>query len=140
MLKAGWFLPSAWIQRVTFLALILSLDGFLVSWLLSWRREVILSHIWETEDDYFASRSLDVYVNKLRKLFANDASIQVKTVRGIGIMMVLSLDWFGMSVTDMASKFTLKSALSIILCNCRIQDSEMSSVSFFIPLKLMLTV
>ena len=51
------------------------------------RREVILSHIWETEDDYFASRSLDVYVNKLRKLFANDASIQVKTVRGIGIML-----------------------------------------------------
>ena len=51
------------------------------------RREAILSHIWKTEDDYFASRSLDVYVNKLRKLFVNDASVQVKTVRGVGILL-----------------------------------------------------
>ena len=35
----------------------------------------------------FASRSLDVYVNKLRKLFANDASVQMKTFRGVGIML-----------------------------------------------------
>lgn len=33
------------------------------------RREAILSRFWETEDDYFASRSLDVFVTKLRKLF-----------------------------------------------------------------------
>ena len=51
------------------------------------RREAILSRIWNTEDDYFASRSLDVYVNKLRKLFVNDASVQVKTVRGVGILL-----------------------------------------------------
>lgn len=51
------------------------------------RREAILSRIWKTEDDYFASRSLDVYVNKLRKLFANDASVQVKTLRGVGILL-----------------------------------------------------
>lgn len=55
------------------------------------RREAILSRIWKTEDDYFASRSLDVYVNKLRKLFANDASIQVKTVRGVGIVLEVLL-------------------------------------------------
>ena len=51
------------------------------------RREAILSRIWNTEEDYFASRSLDVYVNKLRKLFVNDASVQVKTVRGVGILL-----------------------------------------------------
>ena len=37
------------------------------------RREAILSRFWNTEDDYFASRSLDVFV---------------KTVRGIGLQLL----------------------------------------------------
>lgn len=51
------------------------------------RREVILSRIWKTEDDYFASRSLDVFVTKLRKLFSDESDIEVRTVRGVGIML-----------------------------------------------------
>lgn len=52
------------------------------------RRAAILSRFWETEDDYFASRSLDVFVTKLRKLFLNDPSIEIRTVRGVGLMLV----------------------------------------------------
>lgn len=52
------------------------------------RREAILSRCWNTEDDYFASRSLDVFVSKLRKLFEADDDIEIKTVRGVGLMLV----------------------------------------------------
>ena len=52
------------------------------------RREVILSRLWNTEDDYFASRSLDVFVSRLRKLLAADESVQLKTVKGVGLQLV----------------------------------------------------
>ena len=52
------------------------------------RREAILSRFWNTEDDYFASRSLDVFVNKLRKLLADEPRITLKTVRGIGLQLI----------------------------------------------------
>ena len=52
------------------------------------RREAILSRFWNTEDDYFASRSLDVFVNKLRKLLADEPKITLKTVRGIGLQLL----------------------------------------------------
>ena len=54
------------------------------------RREAILSRFWNTEDDYFASRSLDVFVNKLRKLLADEPRINLKTVRGIGLQLIVS--------------------------------------------------
>lgn len=52
------------------------------------RREVILDKFWNTEDDYFASRSLDVFVTKLRKLLSKDETICIKTVKGIGLMII----------------------------------------------------
>lgn len=52
------------------------------------RREAILSRCWNTEDDFFASRSLDVFINKLRKLFIDDSDVEIKTVRGVGLMLV----------------------------------------------------
>ena len=54
------------------------------------RREAILSRFWNTEDDYFASRSLDVFVNKLRKLLADEPRITLKTVRGIGLQLLIN--------------------------------------------------
>ena len=51
------------------------------------RREVILDKFWNTEDDYFASRSLDVFVTKLRKLISIDETVSIKTVKGIGLMI-----------------------------------------------------
>lgn len=51
------------------------------------KREEILSKFWNTENDYFASRCLDVFIRKLRKMFENDGSVEIKTVRGIGIAL-----------------------------------------------------
>ena len=53
------------------------------------RREAILSRFWNTEDDYFASRSLDVFVNKLRKLLSDAPRITLKTVRGVGLQLLV---------------------------------------------------
>ncbi|WP_373734980.1 helix-turn-helix domain-containing protein, partial [Bacteroides heparinolyticus] len=53
------------------------------------RREAILSRYWDTEDNFFASRSLDVFISKLRKLFEDDPQIEIKTVRGVGLMLVV---------------------------------------------------
>ena len=51
------------------------------------RREVILSRLWNTEEDYFASRSLDVFVSRLRKLLAADEMVELKTVKGVGLIL-----------------------------------------------------
>lgn len=51
------------------------------------RREAILDKFWNTEDDYFASRSLDVFITKLRKLIGDDDSVNIKTVKGVGLML-----------------------------------------------------
>ena len=45
------------------------------------RREAILSRFWNTEDDYFASRSLDVFVN--------EPKITLNTIRGIGLQLLV---------------------------------------------------
>ena len=54
------------------------------------RREMILSRFWGAEKDFFMSRSLDVFVNKLRKQLADEPRVRIKTIRGIGLM--LSID------------------------------------------------
>ena len=54
------------------------------------RREIILDKFWNTEDDYFASRSLDVFVTKLRKLLSQDEKVSIKTIKGIGLMITAS--------------------------------------------------
>lgn len=38
------------------------------------------------EDDFFASRSLDVFVTKLRKLFTDDPNVEIKTARSVGLI------------------------------------------------------
>lgn len=55
------------------------------------RREIILDKFWNTEDDYFASRSLDVFVTKLRKLFSRDETVSIKTVKGVGLMITVNV-------------------------------------------------
>ena len=54
------------------------------------RKEAILSRFWNTEDDYYASRSLDVFITKLRKLFADDPQIEIVTKRGTGYILVIN--------------------------------------------------
>jgi DNA-binding response OmpR family regulator len=47
------------------------------------RREVLLKKIWGT-DDYFAGRSLDVYITKLRKLLKEDKGLALTNIHGMG--------------------------------------------------------
>ena len=47
------------------------------------KREVILENLWENTD-YFSGRSLDVFISRLRKYFADDDSIKITSIRGVG--------------------------------------------------------
>lgn len=53
------------------------------------KRSAFLSRFWDTEDDFFASRSLDVFITKIRKYLEDEPRIEIKTVRGVGHMMLL---------------------------------------------------
>ncbi len=50
------------------------------------RREQILTAIWG-ENDYFAGRSLDVFISKLRKYFAADPSIRIENIPKVGFIL-----------------------------------------------------
>ena len=46
-------------------------------------RSLILNKLWNS-DDFFAARSMDVFISKLRKKLAKDDHIQIINVRGFG--------------------------------------------------------
>ncbi len=47
------------------------------------KREQILNSLWGS-DDYFMGRSLDVFISRLRKVFAEDKNITIENLHGIG--------------------------------------------------------
>ncbi|PIF43204.1 DNA-binding response OmpR family regulator [Chryseobacterium sp. 52] len=47
------------------------------------KRQDILKAIWG-DDDYFMGRSLDVFISRLRKVFADEHSIIIENLHGIG--------------------------------------------------------
>ncbi len=49
------------------------------------RRDILLE-IWG-DDSYYNSRSLDVYISRLRDYFNSDSSIQIITIKGVGYHM-----------------------------------------------------
>ena len=49
-------------------------------------RENILTAVWG-QDDYFAGRSMDVFITKLRKYFSMDAKIAISNIHGIGFKL-----------------------------------------------------
>jgi len=49
-------------------------------------REVALKKIWG-DDGYFTARSMDVYLTKLRKLFSEDPSVEIRNIHGSGFML-----------------------------------------------------
>ena len=49
------------------------------------KREEILKALWG-DDDYFMGRSLDVFISRLRKIFAEDDSVKIENLHGIGFM------------------------------------------------------
>lgn len=50
------------------------------------KREAILKEVWGT-DDYFAGRSMDVFISKLRKYLQYDASIEIINFHGTGFKL-----------------------------------------------------
>ncbi len=49
-------------------------------------RELILKNIWGN-DDYFSGRSMDVFISKLRKYLAEDDTIQIINIHGVGFKL-----------------------------------------------------
>ncbi len=52
-------------------------------------REQILESVWGG-NDYFAGRSLDVYISRLRKYLSHDPNIKIENRHGIGFQFVLN--------------------------------------------------
>ena len=46
-------------------------------------RDVIMKTIWEDEG-YFVARSMDVFISKLRKYLADDSTVRISNVHGVG--------------------------------------------------------
>lgn len=49
-------------------------------------RDEILTAIWDTAD-FYSSRSLDVFITKLRKYLSKDSNITLKVLKGVGICL-----------------------------------------------------
>jgi len=51
-------------------------------------REMALVKIWR-DDNYFTSRSMDVYIAKLRKYFKDDPNVQISNIHGEGFRLAV---------------------------------------------------
>ncbi|MES2621975.1 MAG: response regulator transcription factor [Bacteroidota bacterium] len=51
-------------------------------------REVALNEVWGT-DSYFAGRSMDVYIAKLRKYLKEDPAVEIMNVHGTGFKLIV---------------------------------------------------
>jgi DNA-binding response OmpR family regulator len=51
------------------------------------KREYILETFWENADPVFSSRSLDVFISKLRRYLSKDASISIKNIKSVGLIL-----------------------------------------------------
>ena len=52
------------------------------------KREDMLVKIWK-DDSYFAGRSMDVYITKLRKYLKDDTNIELQNVHGVGFKLLI---------------------------------------------------
>lgn len=52
-------------------------------------RETILTAVWG-QDDYFAGRSMDVFITKLRKYLIHDSAISISNIHGIGFKLEIN--------------------------------------------------
>jgi len=51
------------------------------------KRDEILNRFWETQDSTFASRSLDVFITKLRSYLSKDSSVVIRNVKQLGLIL-----------------------------------------------------
>lgn len=49
-------------------------------------RDDILTAVWETAD-FYSSRSLDVFITKLRKYLSQDTTVTLKSLKGVGVCL-----------------------------------------------------
>ena len=47
------------------------------------KRSEVLNKIWR-QDDYFAGRSMDVFISRLRKYLSEDENIEIENIHGVG--------------------------------------------------------
>ncbi|MFA7616105.1 MAG: response regulator transcription factor [Moheibacter sp.] len=52
-------------------------------------REVALTRIWH-DDNYFTSRSMDVYIAKLRKYLKDDPNVEIVNIHGEGFRLLIT--------------------------------------------------
>ena len=52
-------------------------------------RELALTKIWR-DDNYFTSRSMDVYIAKLRKYLKSDPLVEILNIHGEGFRLVIN--------------------------------------------------
>lgn len=50
------------------------------------KREDVLTSVWNV-NDYFTSRSLDVFISKLRKYLNNDPAVKIESIPRVGIIL-----------------------------------------------------
>lgn len=53
------------------------------------KRADILNYLWK-ESDFFNGRSMDVFISRLRKYLAEDPTIQIENVRGVGFRFLIA--------------------------------------------------
>jgi len=53
------------------------------------KRADILNYLWK-ESDFFNGRSMDVFISRLRKYLAEDPTIQIENVRGVGFRFLIT--------------------------------------------------
>ncbi len=53
------------------------------------RREDILNSVWGN-DHFFSSRSMDVFISRLRKLLKSDTKVRIESVHNVGYRLVVS--------------------------------------------------
>jgi DNA-binding response OmpR family regulator len=53
------------------------------------RREEILNAVWGN-DHFFSSRSMDVFISRLRKLLRSDPAVKIESVHNVGYRLVIS--------------------------------------------------
>jgi Response regulators consisting of a CheY-like receiver domain and a winged-helix DNA-binding domain len=51
------------------------------------KRKDLLEIFWE-RDDFYTSRSLDVFISNIRKALKDDETIEIKTIRGEGFKLL----------------------------------------------------
>lgn len=52
-------------------------------------RSTALQKVWN-EDNYFTSRSMDVYISKLRRYLKNDSSVEIVNMHGSGFKLIVA--------------------------------------------------